>query len=71
MKLTQLFEKGWGVEATGEWEGMSASEIEAVADKLRAKKDRTAEESRKLKAANFAVRAKKAHGKKWKGVKAT
>ncbi len=65
-----LEKKDWGVEPTGEWDGMSAAEIEKVADRLRAKENRTTEESRRLKAANFAIRAKKASGKKWKGVKA-
>ena len=69
--LRQLInESGWNVKSTGEWDGMSVSDIEKVASKLRAKKDRTKEESRKLRAANFAIRAKKAGGKKWKGVKA-
>lgn len=62
--------KEWDVESTGEWDGMSVAEIEKVANRLRAKEDRTEEDSRRLKAANFAIRAKKAGGKKWKGVKA-
>lgn len=71
MKLEEIIEsKDWGVKHTGEWEGMSVSEIEKVASILRAKKERTAEESRRLKAADMAIRAKKAHGGKWKGVKA-
>lgn len=65
-----LLEKGWNIEATGEWEGMNMSDIQKVADSLRAKKTRTKEESRRLRAANFAIRAKRAGGKKWTGVKA-
>ena len=61
---------GWDVENTGEWDGKSIADIEKTATRLRDKKDKTAEESRKLKAANFAIRAKRAKGKKWKGVKA-
>jgi len=71
MKLEDIMEKeSWGVKSTGEWDGMSIAEIERVANRLRAKEERTAEESRRLKAADFAIRAKKAGGKKWKGVKA-
>ena len=71
MKLADLMEKeGWDVKSTGEWDGMSVADIERVASRLRKKEERTAEESRRLKAANFAIRAKRAGGKKWKGVKA-
>lgn len=71
MKLKEIVEsKDWGVEHTGEWEGKSLSDIEKVASSLSKKEHRTSAESRRLKAANFAIRAKKAHGGKWKGVKA-
>lgn len=71
MKLKELHEKkNWDVESTGEWDGMGVAEIEKVAARLRKKENRSEEESRRLKAANFAIRAKKAGGKKWKGVKA-
>ena len=71
MRLSDLMEKqDWDVESTGEWEGMDVAAIERVANRLRAKEKRTDEETRKLRAANFAIRAKKAGGKKWKGVEA-
>ena len=72
MKLSDILEKkNWGVKPTGEWDGKTVADIEKTASRLRNKENRTPEESRRLKAANFAIRAKKAGGKKWKGVKAT
>ena len=69
--LQQLLEaQSWGVEHTGEWEGYSAVDLRKVIKSLRAKPTRTKEESRRLRAADFALRAKKAHGGKWTGVKA-
>ena len=61
--------KDWGVKSTGEWDGYDKGDIGKVITRLRNKENRSAEESRRLKAANFAYRAKSAGGKKWKGVK--
>lgn len=60
----------WGVKKTGEFEGMTREEIRAEIKTLHGKKEHTKEDTRRLKAANFALRAKKAGGKKWKGVTA-
>ncbi len=73
MKLSDIMEKWSGdneIEQTGEWKNYSVSELESKASALRDKKERTEAQSKDLKQINFAIRAKKASGGKWKGVKA-
>lgn len=73
MKLSAILEKWSGdnpIEQTGEWTNYSVSELKSKASALRDKETRTEQESKRLKQINFAIRAKSAGGKKWKGVKA-
>lgn len=74
MLFSQFLEKWSGdneIEQTGEWTNYSVSELESKAAALRNKEERSEAESKRLKQINFAIRAKKAGGKKWKGVKAS
>ena len=54
----------------GKYDGWSLSELEAERKKLMDKEKRTEAESDKVHELDFAIRAKKAHGGKWAGVKA-
>lgn len=56
-------DKGEGVKSTGEFHKKTVTELKKTRASLKKKKDRTAEDTKKLRKVNFAIRAKTGFGK--------
>lgn len=61
--IQEKWEGGADIEQTGEYSGKTIGELQSMHDELSAKKDHTAEDTKKLRQINFAIRAKR----DWKG----